>query len=47
MGPGQHPLLLLHIADDGLPTIVDMDMFDADKLMTAMRGYVDVPTTCP
>jgi hypothetical protein len=25
-----------HIADDGLPTIVDMDMFDADKLMTAI-----------
>ena len=27
---------LFQIADDGLPTIVDMDMFDADKLMTAM-----------
>jgi hypothetical protein len=25
-----------HIADDGLPTIVDMDMFDADNLLSAM-----------
>jgi hypothetical protein len=25
-----------HIADDGLPTIVDMDVLDADKLLTAI-----------
>ena len=25
-----------HIADDGLPTIVHMDMFDADNLLSAM-----------
>jgi hypothetical protein len=24
-----------HIADDGLPTIVHMDVLDADKLLTA------------
>jgi len=39
---GKSPLKLgplrigfFHIADDGLPTIVDMDMFDADKLLPA------------
>jgi hypothetical protein len=33
---GQLRIGFFHIADDGLPTIVDMDMFDADKLMTAI-----------
>ena len=27
---------LFHIADDGLPAIIDMDMLNADKLLPAM-----------
>jgi hypothetical protein len=29
-------ILLLHIADDGLTTIVHMDVLDADKLLAAI-----------
>ena len=29
-------ILLLHIADDGLPTIVHMNVLDADKLLAAV-----------
>ena len=29
-------ILLLHIADNGLPTVIHMDMFDADKLLPAV-----------
>jgi hypothetical protein len=28
--------ILFHIADDGLPAVVHMDMLDPDKLLTAV-----------
>jgi hypothetical protein len=48
--PARHalrcPLLLipfLHVADDGLPTIMDMHMLDADKLLPAVTAAAAEP----
>ncbi len=33
---GEARILLLHIADDGLPTIIHMDVLDPDKLLSSV-----------